>query len=180
MIEIMSAAAALFADPDRQLTLAPGTFLFCRGARIREVFLVQAGAVQLARHHTDGRVLVQQRAGPGQVIAEASLFSARYHCDAIATAPSRVLAFDRARLRARLADDGAFAQAWLQHLALEVQRARLRSEVLSLRTVGERLDAWLQALGAAPARGGWKAVAEQIAVSPEALYRELARRCREG
>ena len=47
---------------------------------------------------------------------------------------------------------------------------------LSLRTVAERLDAWIAASGRYPAKGEWKTVAAEIGNSPEALYRELAKR----
>ncbi len=53
----------------------------------------------------------------------------------------------------------------------------MRSEILSMRTVVKRLDAWLLSHGdRLPAKGEWKNLALQIGVSPEALYRELARR----
>jgi hypothetical protein len=56
------------------------------------------------------------------------------------------------------------------------QGARLRSEVLSLRTVAERLAAWTAWNGGKiPKKGEWKLVANQIGVSPEALSRELAK-----
>ena len=48
---------------------------------------------------------------------------------------------------------------------------------MSLWTVSERLDFWLAwNEGAMPKRGLWKGVAEEIGVSPEALYWELAAR----
>ena len=80
-------------------------------------------------------------------------------------------------MRARLARSPEFAEAWAEYLTREVQEARLRSEILSLKTVARRLDAWLLSHGGhMPAKGEWKSLAHQIGVSPEALYRELARR----
>jgi hypothetical protein len=53
------------------------------------------------------------------------------------------------------------------------------AETVSLRTVAQRLDAWLAwNEDRLPGKGEWKAVAEEISVSPEALYRELAARRR--
>ena len=62
------------------------------------------------------------------------------------------------------------------HLAREVQQARACAELLSLRTVRERLDGWRALHGELPARGRWIDVAQEIGVTPEALYRELARK----
>jgi hypothetical protein len=40
-----------------------------------------------------------------------------------------------------------------------------------------RLDAWLEFNGSSlPQKGNWHTLARELAVSPEALYRELARR----
>jgi len=66
------------------------------------------------------------------------------------------------------------------HLALEVQRARANSELLSLKTVAARVDAWVTLNhGTLPPKGQWRQVASEIGVTPEALYRELARRGRQ-
>jgi hypothetical protein len=65
----------------------------------------------------------------------------------------------------------------MKHLGREVQKARTRGEILSRRTVREKLDAWLAENGGAlPDKGVWRHLADEIAVSPEALYREIARR----
>lgn len=80
------------------------------------------------------------------------------------------------RFRERLARDPAAAELWAAHLAHAVQGARLRAELRSLRKVGERLDAWLGEGRALPEKGGWQGLAAELGVTPEALYRELARR----
>lgn len=182
MIAVMSQPiiAHLLPLVERERTLPQGGILFHRGDRIGALHIVLDGTIDLVRHQENGRPVVLQHADPGAVLAEASFFADRYHCDAVATTPARTGAVPINRLRALFRDDPVFAEAWGRHLATEVQRARLRSEILALRTVAERLDAWLlwhdQTM---PEKGGWKSVAEQIAVSPEALYRELARRRQE-
>lgn len=179
MIPVMSQPiiSCLLPLVDRERIVPQGGILFHLGDRVRALHVVLEGKVDLVRHQEDGRPVVLQHAGPGTVLAEASFFAQRYHCDAVAMSPARTGAVPVERLRALFREDPAFAEAWGRHLATEVQRARLRSEILALRTVAERLDAWLiwhdQTM---PEKGGWKSVAEQIAVSPEALYRELARR----
>ena len=71
----------------------------------------------------------------------------------------------------------SLGNVWASYLARELQRARLRSEILSLKTVAQRLDAWIGWNGGRPPeKGEWKFVASQIGVSPEALYREIAKR----
>ena len=156
---------------------AAGAYLFHRDDRVSLLHLVVDGEAQLVRHQAGGAALVLQRAGPGAIIAEASMFADRYHCDCIAVAPTRTLSVRRTAVRRRMTADPDFAEAWAAYLAHEVQATRQRAEILSLRTVAERLDAWIAARdGRPPVKGEWKKVASEIGTSPEALYRELARR----
>ena len=48
---------------------------------------------------------------------------------------------------------------------------------MRLKKVRDRVDAWIALnAGKLPPKGQWKVLAEQIGVSEEALYRELATR----
>ena len=179
MIAIMS--MSLF---DRLHQLSPtqrefdaGALLFRRGDEISVLHLVLDGEAHLIRHRADGGMLVLQRAAPKTVLAEASVFSERYHCDCVAVVPTRTHAVSRAAVRALLAEDSVFAESWAHHLSHELQATRLRAEILSLRTVRERFDAWMDWNGdCLPQRGTWNTIASEIGTSPEALYREIARR----
>jgi len=153
-----------------------GQPLFHRGDPVKEVHFVLVGLVHLVRHKADGSILVLQRAGPGTALAEASLYSEAYHCDAVAFSSANTRAYAKASLRKLLAINPDFSNVWAGYLAHELQGARLRSEVLSLRTVAERLEAWTAWNGGKiPKKGEWKLVANQIGVSPEALYREFGK-----
>ena len=176
MMAIMS--GSLFDGlPVRSRVHAPGHVLFSRGGPVQAVYRVKDGMVELVRHGAEGRALVLQRAGPGAILAEASLFSASYHCDAIVRRESVMESVRAADLRRRLREP-AFAEGWMARLSHEVQSMRLRAEILSLRTVSERLSAWLDVYGPPPPEGRWVDVAAELAVRPEALYRELAKRRR--
>lgn len=75
--------------------------------------------------------------------------------------------------------DPGLARALTRHVAEAVQGARARAEILSLKTIAARLDAWLALNGdALPPRGRWRDVAAEIGVTPEAFYRELEGRRR--
>ena len=81
-------------------------------------------------------------------------------------------------LRRRLDANPELCRDWARHLAHEVQRARLHAEILSLKTVAARLSAWLFWNGALPEKGQRHRIADEIRVTPEAFYRELAKRKR--
>ena len=68
----------------RKHELEPGEALFHQGDTVRRVYFVIKGTIHLVRHQASGTSLVIQRAGAGQIIAEASLFATKYHCHAVA------------------------------------------------------------------------------------------------
>lgn len=165
----------------RSLALGAGQHLFHLGDAVSTIYAVSAGGIHLIRHQPDGSALILQKGGPGAVVAEASVYAERYHCDAVASGASQLLAVAKADFLARLRSDARLAEAWERHLAHELQKARLHAEILSIRTVAKRLDAWLAAGGGAmPRKGDWKLVAHEIGATPEALYREMARRRQPG
>jgi CRP-like cAMP-binding protein len=123
--------------------------------------------------------LTLQRAGPGAILAEASLFTSKYHCDATAVEESVLRVVPLQQVMGALRDNAEFTSALMRHLAHEVQRARAQTEILSLKTVAERIAAWMTLNdGKLPAKGRWRQIASEIGVTSEALYRELARRRR--
>ena len=165
----------------REQALAAGDVLFRAGDPILSLFLVISGALLLRRSLPHGSELVLQRTGPGAILAEASLFVQSYHCDAIAAQPSVLCVVPRLRIEAALASDPELARAMTHHFAQEVQRSRAVAEILSLKTVAERVTAWMVLNDTGlPPKGRWRHVAAEIGITPEAFYRELARRRAEG
>jgi CRP-like cAMP-binding protein len=181
MIVIMSDDVVewLWEMPGVERELDPNQFLFHRGDAVRHMHVVRDGEVRLVRYLEDGAALVLQRARAGSIVAEASLFAAVYHCDGSAYVPTRMKSIPKETVTERLWKSHSLSEAFAAHLAREVQQARMRSEILMFKTVKQRLVAWLATRGGTlPARGNWRSVAMEIGVSPEALYRELAKRRR--
>ena len=65
-------------------SLKAGEFLFRVDAPIVGLFEVIKGKVKLVRVDAAGRETILYVASPGDTVAEASLFSRTYHCDAVA------------------------------------------------------------------------------------------------
>ncbi len=144
---------------------------------VKLLFVVNSGLVNLVRFQEDGGMVVLQRAGPGAILAEASVFSDGYHCAAMAVERSGLMAYPIKAVRALMRDNPDAALAYAHHMAREVREARKRAEILALKTVAERLSAWLVwNKGQLPPKGARHHVADEIGVSREALYRELAKR----
>jgi CRP-like cAMP-binding protein len=161
----------------RRRRVDQGRYLFHQGDPVGALFIIAEGLVELTRYQRGGPSIILQRAARRTVLAEASIYAEHYHCDGRAAAPSIVYEWPKAAFVKQLQVDGALAGQWAAHLAHAVQAARYRSEILARRTIAERLDGWLAWQGdALPAKGQWKSIAAEIGVSPEAFYRELAKR----
>lgn len=151
--------------------------LFFRGDVVEYLFILQTGHIALTRHMEDGNRLVLCHAVGPCMLAEASVYSTLYHCDAVALSDCELYKVSKDDFIALLASSPEMASLWSAHLAQTLQAARQHCEILRLRKVSERLDAWTALNGGAlPPKGQWKVLAEQIGVSVEALYRELSNR----
>ena len=174
MIAIMSDWQTLFDGASTRVHAAGGT-LFRRDDPVHEVHLCRSGTILLERTVPDGARLALARIGAGGLVAEASLTAAVYHCDAVVRHDALVASLPRATFLSALVDRPDACLALLGAVAAKLQRARAQTEILRLRRLSDRLDAWLD-LSPPPAAGGWRGVADAIGVTPAALYRELARR----
>ena len=158
------------------LALRKGDSLFRQRQRPRHLYFVVGGEIVLERTGDGGDPVVLQRVRQG-FVAEASLHSASYHCDAVVTSPGHAIAVPIEPLKRELASDNAFALRWIAMLNAEVRRLRAQCERMSLKGVGERLlhlVATEGVDGVLPIGSGLKSLATELAVSHEALYRAVA------
>ncbi len=137
------------------------------------------------RHGSSGEEVVLHDARTGEFFAEASIDSARYRCDAIASEQSELLQVPTAALRQLLDADREFAREWVALLARQLRAARTRVERLSLKSAADRVRHLLVSEGRG-ARcelvipGTLKDLARYLGITHEALYRTLSTMEREG
>ena len=164
--------------------LDAGSALFRQGDTVREVFVVEKGCVRLRRHTVEGVGLTLQTAGAGALLATASLFADRYHCDAVADRPSQVHVFPRRAVLDALANRPEAARSVMAALAAQVIELRTLLELRNIRSARQRV--WSHLALAADPEGRvatpdpLKRMAEALGLTPEALYRTLAALERDG
>jgi len=166
-------------------SLKAGQSLFRLGDKTAGLYEIVKGKVRLVRSDASGRETVFYSAGPGNVIAEASLFSPVYHCDALASASSVVRLYPRSAVLAEFQRDPAVAQSFMAMLAREIMRLRTRLELGSIHSARARLRHYLALNVASDGRtvalpGTIKELAGELGLSHEALYRTLAAMQRDG
>jgi CRP-like cAMP-binding protein len=155
---------------------AKGDLLFRQGRKPERMFYVADGEVVLQRAGSHGEKVVLQRARQG-FVAEASLQSPRYHCDAVVTVSGTVVSLPIESIRQALRADSAFAMRWIGMLNHELMRLRLRCERLSIKGVRHRLLHLIETEGqggSLPLGVGLKSMASELGVTHEALYRTVA------
>ena len=165
--------------------LKAGEPLFRLGDKTVGLCEVITGRVRLARVDRSGREIVLHVAGPGETLAEASLFSPQYHCDAIANTDAIVRIYPKREVLAAFEKNPKAARAFTETLAQQVMSLRTRIEQRNIRSARERVRHFLM-LNVGPdrrtvkLRGTLKDLAAEIGLTHEALYRTLATLERSG
>ena len=170
-------AAVRLAAIDRKLKA--GEPLFHLGDKTSGLYEVIAGRVRLTRVDRSGRETVLYVAGPGETIAEASLFSPVYHCDAVAGSDAVVRLYPKPAVLSTFAKDRKAAQAFSATLARQVMSLRTRLAQRDIRSARERVRHFLALNTGADGRtvalrGTVKDLAAELGLTHEALYRTLA------
>lgn len=143
--------------------------LFQQGAKTTGLYIVLNGRVHLERVGPNGERLVIHRAMAGTSFAEASIFSERYHCDALVIEAGEFVRIDKAAVLTAFADV-EFACAYGRQAARQIQAQRQLLEIVGIRSAEERV---LAGLVAGLLDGQVIDFAALLHLSHEATYRAL-------
>jgi CRP-like cAMP-binding protein len=176
-------AVARAAASDRKLKT--GESLFRRGSKTVGLYEVLSGRVRLVRVDRAGHEAVLHVAGPGDTFAEASLFSAQYHCDAIASTNATVRLYPKRELLAAFKENPKAMESLTGTLARSVMDLRTRLEQRNIRSARDRVRHFLVLnVGSdgrtVELRGALKDLAAELGLTHESLYRTLAELERSG
>jgi len=160
-------------------SLARSEALFRQGEKVTAIYFVETGRLRLERRTFDGRTLVLGTTLSGNFFVEAALFADIFHCDAVATEPSRVCIYPKAAVLNALRADPANAMSFLSLVAHQVIELRHRLEIMKVRSAKERVMLYLD-LNAGPdgrtvdLRSQLQDIASELGLTREVLYRTLA------
>ncbi len=158
--------------------MVAGETLFHRGDKAFGIFFLAAGRLRMQRVTPDGGTVTLHVARAGEMFAEASLFSDRYHCDAIADVACEIGVYPKQELVARFQDDPAGLWDFAATLARQIQQIRGRYELKQIRSAPDRVLQFLRLRGDAAGvyrpDGSLKDMAAELGLTHEAFYRTLA------
>lgn len=170
--------AALRAQ-SRVRKLAAGEALFRRGDETFGIFEVEQGRLRMLRHTLKDEPAVLHTAGQGELFAEAALFSAAYHCDAVAAVDSHIRIYPKGAMLSAFRKNPDLAERFMAILARQTQGLRARLHGRTIRSARERVLHHLALMAGPDGRtvaldGTVKDLAAEIGLTHEALYRTLA------
>jgi len=160
-------------------SLARNEALFRQGEKVTAIYFVETGRLRLERRTFDGRTLVLGTTHSGNFFVEAALFADIFHCDAVATEPSKVCIYPKTAVLNALRADPANAMSFLSLVAHQVIELRHRLEIMKVRSAKERVMLYLD-LNAGPdgrtvdLRSQLQDIASELGLTREVLYRTLA------
>jgi CRP-like cAMP-binding protein len=119
-------------------SLTRNEFLFRQDDSVQAIYFIEEGRLRLDRHTFDGRSLVFGTSSAGEFFVEAALFAESFHCDGIATEPSRVRIYPKAAVLNALNTNPSSVIPFLKRLAHQVIEGRQRLELMKVRSAKER------------------------------------------
>ena len=161
----------------RSIDMEDGDILFRQDQPTSGLYRVVTGCVTLQRSSLNGDKLTLHRAIADGLFAEASIFSDKYHCDAVGTVPGRVLKISKADVISTMRTNPVFSEGFTRLLAVQVQRYRAHIEMLAIGSAKERVIAAVQA-------GYFDATVTELAtrinLTHESCYRAFKDLCEDG
>jgi CRP/FNR family transcriptional regulator, dissimilatory nitrate respiration regulator len=159
--------------------LVAGQMLFDQGDAAVGVYEVVSGKVRQLRVDPEGRDVVVGIAGPGEMIAEASLFSRTHDCAARAVTNAVVRLYRKATLLAQLERDPQAALSFMATLVEKILNLRIRLERRSIPSARDRVRHYLTTNVGGRERtvalpSTLKDLAAELGLTHETLYRTLS------
>jgi CRP-like cAMP-binding protein len=166
-------------------TFSANEFLFRRGDETTGLYVVIHGSVKMMRMGPSGKDAALYVARSGDPLAEASIFSPIYHCDAIALTDASVRFYPKAALMRQFERNHRFAESYLAMLGRQLMIARTRFERVCLHSARERVLHFLTLEVDAETHsveipGTLKEFASELGLTHEAFYRTLAQMAKDG
>ncbi len=163
--------------------LESGQALFYKGDLAEATFWLETGQLKLLHYTSDGQAVNHYRIRAGESFAEVALFINFYDCTAIAEAPSQVALLPKQAILAALRERPELAEEVMKQLAWRLHQAKILLELRSIRSARDRVLHYLKLSAnqrSVQLEQPMRTIAEDLALTPEALSRALTQLEEEG
>lgn len=154
-----------------KLQVTKGQTVFRQGEPAETVYLVKTGAFKLVQITEDGREVIVDVIGPGEVIGETALFQEQmYSFSAIALELSRICCFNRHQFETMIRENPDIAMQVISFLAHRLYESIRQSGEISGASVREKV---LQLLARLAGKYG-RPTADVVAIELDLTQQEIA------
>jgi len=161
----------------KKLLLKKGDALFLQNNAVVNMYYITTGRLILQRNMHDGSTVILHVAFPGEIIAEASLFSKENHCSAIVDMTTELSYVKKLDLMAFLEKNPVAMKQLLTVYAHQIRDLRAINEIKNIRSATERTLAFfkneMNANKEVTLSISLKDIAYRIGLSHETFYRTL-------
>lgn len=159
-------------------TLESGQILFKQGDCVKRLYCVEQGVLRLVRNTADGAQPILYEASAGETIAEASLFSEKYQCAAVAVTNSELICCNKQTMLVALKSSPDAMLDLLNAFSGQVRDLRTINEIKNIKRAKERMLSYFKTIaneiGEINLGSSMKDAAHKIGIAHETFYRELS------
>lgn len=164
--------------------LSKGEILLQQGDAAESIYWVTTGQIRLVSF-VNQQMVTHYFVGVGELLGESALYMPTYGCTVIAEIPSGVQAVPVSTFASALHQDPVLAKRYLQHLTLRFASTKALLELRSISSARDRLLHYLLKRRVSNQNivtldKPLRAIASELALTPEALSRLLSRLQTEG
>ena len=159
----------------KTIHLKSGQHLFTQGDSVKNIYCVNKGRIKLVRDTFEGTPILIHVAYAGESIAEASLFSKKYHCSALAGTNTEVTVYSKNELLKILQEKPKSMMGLLRQLTTQVHNLRMINEIKSIYNAKEKVLTYLATEFHRDKESDLplKDIAQKIGMAHETFYRTL-------
>jgi CRP-like cAMP-binding protein len=159
----------------KTIHLKSGQYLFTQGDSVKNIYCVNKGRIKLVRDTFEGTPILIHVAYAEESIAEASLFSKKYHCSALAGTNTEVTVYSKNELLKILQEKPKSMMNLLKQLTTQVRDLRMLNEIKSIYNAKEKVLTYLATEFHRDKESDLplKDIAQKIGMAHETFYRTL-------
>ena len=159
----------------KTIHLKSGQYLFTQGDSVKNIYCVNKGRIKLIRDTFEGTPILIHVAYAEESIAEASLFSKKYHCSALAGTNTEVTVYSKNELLKVLQEKPQSMMNLLRQLTTQVRDLRMLNEIKSIYSAKEKVLTYLSTEFHRDKDSDLplKDIAQKIGMAHETFYRTL-------